>query len=176
LLWEGCTLWGYRVHDTLTALGWLRSRAGFASLPTVTLGLSMGSTMAVWAAALEPSIDACIDLCCLAEYDALVTDGSFDLHGEYFFVPGLRREFSVAEISALIAPRPHLSLIGKHDPLTPADGVATIDREMQSTYTALQQPEHWRQEQFGCGHQETEAMRAQVIAQLQRVLAGGVST
>lgn len=170
LLWEGRTLWGYRVHDTLVALDWLRSREGFAALPTVTLGLSMGSTMAVWAAALEPSIDACIDLCCLAEYDALAADGSFDLHGDYFFVPGLRREFSAAEISALIAPRRHLSLIGKHDPLTPPNGVAAIDRAMQSTYSKMQHAKHWTQITDDCGHQETALMRKHILAALQNIV------
>lgn len=170
LLWDGCALWGYRVHDTLVALEWLRSRAGFAALPTVTLGLSMGSTMAVWAAALEPSIDSCIDLCCLAEYDALIADGSFDLHGEYFFVPGLRRDFSTSEISALIAPRPHLSLIGKHDPLTPPEGVAAINRAMQAAYGAFDKAAHWQQTIHDCGHQETEAMRAEILAQLRDLL------
>ncbi len=170
LLWQGCTLWGYRVHDTLVALDWLRSRAGFAALPTVTLGLSMGSTMALWATALEPSIDACIDLCCLAEYDALIADGSFDLHGEYFFVPGLRRDFSAAEISALIAPRKHFSLIGTRDPLTPPAGVAAIDRAMQSTYGALQCSDRWQQIAEDCGHKETAMMRKQVMAHLQKLL------
>ncbi|MEQ1596438.1 MAG: alpha/beta hydrolase [Casimicrobium sp.] len=170
LLWEGRTLWGYRVHDTLVALDWLRSREGFAALPTVTLGLSMGSTMAVWAAALEPSIDACIDLCCLAEYDALVADGSFDLHGEYFFIPSLRREFSAGEISALIAPRRHLSLIGQHDPLTPPNGVAAIDRAMQSTYSKLQHAKHWTQITDDCGHQETALMRKHILATLQNIV------
>lgn len=171
LLWDGCTLWGYRVHDTLVALDWLRSRPGFARLPVVTLGLSMGSTMAVWAAALEPSIDACIDLCCLAEYDALIANGAFDLHGEYFFVPSLRREFSAAEISALIAPRTHVSLVGEHDPLTPPEGVATIDRAMQSAYDAFGFPENWLQNVDACDHQESAAMRVLVTAYLQKALA-----
>ena len=170
LLWDGCTLWGYRVHDTLVALDWVRSRPGFAELPVVTLGLSMGSTMAVWAAALDARIDACIDLCCLAEFDALVANGNFDLHGEYFFVPGLRSEFSASEISALITPRPHLSLVGKHDPLTPSDGVAAIDRAMQSAYGAFNQSSHWRQTIYDCGHQETDAMRADVVARLREIL------
>jgi len=170
LLWDGCTLWGYRVHDTLVGLDWVRSRPGFADLPVVTLGLSMGSTMAVWAAALDVRIDACIDLCCLAEFDALVANGNFDLHGEYFFVPGLRNEFSASEISALITPRPHLSLVGKHDPLTPPDGVAAIDRAMQSAYGAFNQSAHWRQTIHDCGHQETVAMRAEVLAYLREML------
>ena len=106
LLWEGKTLWGYRVHDTLASLEWARTQPSLADLPVTALGLSMGSTLAVWAAALDPTIGACIDLCCLSEYDALIDSGGFDQHGEYFFVPGLRAEFTASEISALIAPRP----------------------------------------------------------------------
>lgn len=162
LLWRGRTLWGYRVHDSLLALQWLRDQDGFRTLPVTTLGLSMGSTMAVWCAALAPDISACVDLCCLAEYDALLADGSFDLHGEYFFVPGLLEEFSAAEISALIAPRAHLSLLGKHDPLTPPAGAARLDAALQASYAALGQAQHWRQWIDDCGHQETPAMRARV--------------
>lgn len=166
LLWEGCTLWGYRVHDSLVAFEWLRAQARFAGLPTATLGLSMGSTMAVWASALEPAIDACVDLCGLAEYDALLAHGSHDLHGEYFFVPGLRREFSAAEIAALAAPRLHLSLVGRDDPLTPPAGVASIDRALCAAYTALGRSEAWRQQVFDTGHQETPAMRGLVLETL----------
>ena len=57
--------------------------------------------------ASEPRVAACVDRCCLAEFDALVATEADDLHGEYFFVPGLRREFSAAAINALISPRPN---------------------------------------------------------------------
>jgi len=163
LLWQGRTLWGYRVHDTLAALDWLLARAEFAHLPVTAMGLSMGSTMAVWAAALDERITQCIDLCCLSEYDALLASGHYDLHGEYFFVPGLRNEFTAAEISALIAPRRHLSCGGRDDPLTPPAGLAAIDRAMQQTYANLRHADAWRQAVFPCGHEETAAMRSQVI-------------
>jgi dienelactone hydrolase len=171
LLWEGCTLWGYRVQDSLAAFGWLRAQPRFAGLPTATLGLSMGSTMAVWVSALQPAIDACVELCGLAEYDALLADGSHDLHGEYFFVPGLRREFSAAEIAALAAPRLHLSLVGRDDPLTPPAGVASIGRALRAAYAALGHPEAWRQQVFDAGHQETPAMRGLVLETLARLAA-----
>lgn len=163
LLWEGKTLWGYRVHDTMASLDWARTQPGLAHRPVTALGLSMGSSMAVWSAALDPSIAACVDLCCLAEFDALIDSGGFDQHGEYFFVPGLRNEFTAAEISALIAPRPHLSLIGRDDPLTPAAGVQSVNRALTAAYDSLGHPAHWRQQVFDCGHQETAAMRAAVL-------------
>ncbi len=167
LLWEGKTLWGYRVHDALASLAWARTQPGLGDLPVTTLGLSMGSTMAIWAAALDPSIAACIDLCCLAEYDALVDSGGFDQHGEYFFVPGLRCSFTAAEISSLIAPRPHLSLVGRDDPLTPPAGVQSVSSALLGAYTFLGKPEGWQQQVFDCDHQETSDMRTAVVKFLQ---------
>lgn len=168
LLWQGKTLWGYRVHDTLVALEWLRLQAGFATLPVTTLGLSMGSTMAVWAAALDCTIAACVELCGLAEFDALLGSGSFDLHGEYFFVPGLLAEFTAAEISALIAPRRHLSMVGLADPLTPPNGVASVDAAMTETYRALGAANGWTQHRSPLGHVETAEMRDLVLHELKR--------
>lgn len=173
LLWQGCTLWGWRVHDALAALDWLRTLPGFESLPVVTLGLSMGSTMALWAAALDERIAGCAELCCAAEYDALLDSGGFDGHGEYFFVPGLLREFTLADICALIAPRPHLSCAGRADPLTPPVGLDSLDRAMREVYAALRQPGAWRQVVEPGGHAETPTMRAEVLAWLDRFTAGG---
>jgi len=169
LLWQGATLWGWRVHDTLAALDWLGTRPGLAGLPVVTLGLSMGSTMALWAAALDERIAGCIDLCCAAEYDALLATGGFDAHGEYFFVPGLLAEFTLAEIAALIAPRPHLSLAGSADPLTPPAGLASLDRRMRAAYATLGAAAAWQQQVEAGGHAETVTMRTAVLDWLGRL-------
>ena len=166
LLWQGHTLWGWRVHDSLAALDWLRTQPGLHEAPVFTLGLSMGSTMAVWTAALDERIAGCIDLCCLAEYSALLADGSHDLHGEYFFAPRLLQHFSAAEVAALIAPRPHLSLAGRRDPLTPPAGLASLDAALRQADAALGQPGRWQQQLEDAGHQETPAMRAAVLAAL----------
>jgi dienelactone hydrolase len=166
LLWEGRTLWGQRVHDSLSALAWLRSQARFAELPCATLGLSMGSTMALWTAALDEGVGSCIELCGLAEFDALLATGEHDLHGEYFFVPGLKRDFSAAEIAALIAPRRHVSFVGRDDPLTPAAGVLSVNLALEQAYLLLRRPEAWQQHVFPVGHVESAAMRELVLAHL----------
>jgi pimeloyl-ACP methyl ester carboxylesterase len=168
LLWQGTTLWGWRLHDTLAALDWLRIQPGLAELPVVTLGVSMGSTMALWAAALDERIAGCIDLCCAAEYDALLASGGFDAHGEYFFVPGLLREFTLAEIAALIAPRPHLSCAGRDDPLTPPAGLASLDDALRRAYAMLGAPDAWHQRVEDGGHAESVTMRAKVLDWLDR--------
>lgn len=163
-LWDGSTLWGMRIADTLAAFEWLAREPRYATLPVITLGMSMGSTMAWWAAALEPRIAACADLCCLAEFDSLVAAGADDLHGEYFFVPGLRKHFTAAAINALIAPRPHLSCVGDADPLTPPPGVSSIDRAMRAAYGEAGAPQAWQQRVFPGGHSESTAMREAVLA------------
>ena len=91
LLWHGDTLWGWRVHDTLAALDWLRAQPAFEALPVLTLGLSMGSTMALWAAALDERIAGCIELCCAAEYDALLRQRRLRLPRRVLLRPGILR-------------------------------------------------------------------------------------
>ena len=167
---NGRTLWGMRVADTLAAFDWLGTQSALAGRTVIALGLSMGSTMACWTAALEPRIAAVADLCCLAEFDALVASGNDDLHGEYFFVPGLRRHFSAAQINALIAPRPHLSCAGADDPLTPPAGLASIDAALAAAYAEAGAASNWQQRVFAGGHQETVAMRAAVLDFFQRVI------
>ena len=162
-LWDGATLWGMRIADTLAAFDWLSRKPQYAALPVMTLGMSMGSTMAWWAAALEPRVAACVDLCCLAEFDALVAAGADDLHGEYYFVPGLRKHFTAAAINALIAPRPHLSCVGAADPLTPPPGVSSIDCAMRAAYASAGAPRAWQQRVFPGTHVESPAMRAAVL-------------
>jgi hypothetical protein len=132
----------------------------------VTLGLSMGSTMALWSAALDTRIAGCVDLCCAAEYDALLHSGGFDGHGEYFFVPGLLNHFTLAEVAALMAPRPHLSLAGRADPLTPPAGLVSLGATLGAAYEHLGARDHWQQVIEGGGHAETPTMRQQVLSWL----------
>ena len=87
--------------------------------------------MAGWLAALDERVKVCVDLCCLADFQALMEHRSLEGHGLYYFVPGLLKHFTSAQINALIAPRAHLSLAGIYDPLTPPDGLDRIDGELR---------------------------------------------
>ena len=78
-------------------------------------------------------------------------------------------QFTLAEINALIAPRPHLSCAGRADPLTPPAGLASLDRELRKAYAALGAPNAWHQVVEDGGHAETPTMRAQVLAWLDRI-------
>ena len=162
-----------RCGDIACTTRWSRSNgcARSTDLPicqSLRSACRWGSTMAIWAAALDPSITTCIDLCCLPEFDVLLTSGNFNLHGEYFFVSGLPAAFSAAEISALIAPRRHLSMVGLADPLTPLDGVVSVDAAMAETHHALGSANGWSQYRSPVGHVETAGMRDLVLRELKR--------
>lgn len=162
MLWHGKVLWGMMVFDTLRAFDYMISRPEIDRRRIATVGLSMGSTMAWWSAALEPRISHCIDLCCLTDFQAILDRGGLGGHGMYYYVPDLLNHFTTAEINALIAPRPHLSLAGEMDPLTPPEGLDRIDRELRNHYASLGVAERWQLHRYPSGHQETREMRRAV--------------
>lgn len=169
MLWRGRVLWGMMVYDSLRAVDYLASRPEIDAERIGTLGLSMGSTMAWWLAALDERVKWCADLCCLTDFEALIEAGGLKEHGIYYYVPSLLKHFTTAQINALIAPRAHLSLAGNLDPLTPAAGLDRIDRELQQVYSAAGAPGNWKLLRYETGHQETPAMREAVLAFLDRL-------
>lgn len=170
MLWRGQVMWGMMVYDSLKAVDYLLTRDDVDGGRIATLGLSMGSTMAWWVAALDERIRVCVDLCCLTDFQALVEARGLDGHGVYYYVPGLLKRFSTAEINALIAPRPHLSIAGNYDRLTPPSGLDRIDVALRRVYAEMGAPEAWRLLRYETGHFETAAGRAEVLEFLARWL------
>jgi dienelactone hydrolase len=167
MLWQGRVMWGMMVFDSLRAFDYLRTRSEVDPSRIGTLGMSMGSTMAWWVAALEPRIKVCVDICCLTDYQAIRDAGLLAGHGVYYFVPSLVKHFTTAQINALIAPRPHLGLAGNRDKLTPPAGLDRIDAELKQVYAVMGHSENWKLVRYDVGHIETPAMRREVLAFLQ---------
>jgi hypothetical protein len=88
----------------------------------------------------------------------------------YYYVPGLLKKFTTAQINALIAPRAHLGLAGLQDRLTPVEGLDIIDRELTKVYAAQGQPERWKLLRYDVAHQETPEGRQEALAFLKRFL------
>lgn len=163
MLWEGRVMWGMMVYDSLRAVDYLHTRPEVDATRLATLGLSMGSTMAWWTAALDPRVTVTVDFCCLTDYQALIETRGLDGHGIYYYVPRLLKHFTSGEINGLIAPRPHLALAGNYDALTPRAGLDRLDREIAAAYQAAGAPEAWKLIRYDCGHMETVAMRAEAV-------------
>lgn len=171
MLWQGQVLWGMMVYDSLRALDVLLQRPDVDPARVATLGMSMGSTMAWWLAALDERVAVTVDICCLTDFQALIADKGLSRHGLYYYVPGLLRHFTTAEINALIAPRPHLALAGTRDGLTPVAGLDAIDRELGRVYAAAGHPDRWQLLRYDVAHQETPEGRRAIVAFLRRHLA-----
>jgi len=164
MLWNGQVLWGMMVFDSLRAVDYLLSRPDIDSTRIGTMGMSMGSTMAWWLTALDTRIKACVDICCLTDFTSLIESRGLDGHGIYYYVPSLLKHFTTSQINALIAPRPHLSLAGNYDRLTPPAGLERIDRDLKTVYSELSHPEAWELKRYDVGHTETAEMRTAVLA------------
>ena len=161
MLWQGQVLWGMMVYDSLRAVDWLASRQDVDASRIGTIGMSMGSTMAWWLAALDDRIKATVDICCLTDFHTLVDKKGLSGHGVYYYVPSLLKHFTTSQINALIAPRAHLGLAGLQDKLTPVEGLDVIDKELTRVYAEQGHPERWKLLRYDVAHQETlEGRRA----------------
>ncbi len=163
MLWSGQVMWGMMVYDNLRAVDYLLSRPDVAPARIGTLGISMGSTMGWWTAALDTRIKVCVDICCLTDFHELIRTRGLDGHSFYYYVPSLLKHFTTAQINALISPRPHLSLAGRYDPLTPPEGLKKIDLAMRKAYRRDGAPGAWKLLTYDTGHFETADMRSKVL-------------
>lgn len=170
MLWRGQVLWGMMVYDSLRALDWLVERPDVDPARIATLGISMGSTMAWWLAALDERVQVTVDICCLTDFHTLLAKKGLSLHGLYYYVPGLLRQFTTSQINALIAPRAHLGLAGLQDALTPVEGLDIIDQELTRAYADAGHPERWKLLRYDVGHLETPEGRQEIVAWLKRFL------
>jgi dienelactone hydrolase len=170
MIWQGRVLWGMMVYDSIRALDWLVTRSDVDPSRVATLGMSMGSTMAQWLAALDERVKVTVDICCLTEYHALLADKGLSRHGIYYYVPGLLKEFTASDVNALVVPRAHLGLAGTKDDLTPVAGLDVIDRELKAAYAEAGHPERWRLLRYDVAHQETAEGRQEALLFLRKHL------
>jgi hypothetical protein len=170
MLWHGQVLWGMMVYDSIRLVDYLSTLPFVDSNRIAAVGLSMGSTMSWWMAALDERIKACVDICCLTDFDELIKENGLDRHGLYYYVPGLLKHFNTAQINALIAPRAHLSLAGSRDPLTPQAGLKQIDEQLKQAYADAGAAENWKLVIENTGHNETPEMRREIVQWLKHHL------
>lgn len=163
MLWKGQVMWGMMVFDSLQGVDYLLTRPDVDGARIGTLGMSMGSTMAWWVAALDERIKICADICCLTDFQALIETHNLKGHGIYYYVPSLLKYFTTSQINALIAPRPHIGVAGNLDDLTPPQGLDRIDRELRAVYAKAGKPENWKLFRQDVKHVETPEMRAGIL-------------
>jgi dienelactone hydrolase len=170
-IWYGTSLIGQMVSEQAAALTYLASREEVDPQRIGAFGISLGSTLAYWHAALDPRIRAVAHLCCYADYATLVELGAHDNHGIYLLVPGLLTETSTGEIAGMIAPRPQLICLGEDDELTPSPSIERALEVTRPMYAAAGAPDALEVfVQAGVDHRETPEMHERVMAFFDREL------
>ena len=170
MLWEGKTLFGMMLWDEMKALDYLLSRPEADPKRVGVFGLSMGATKAWWLAALDTRITTCLDLCCMTDFEELIKANNLKGHGIYYYVPALLKYFDTKTINELIVPRPHVSLNGRLDDLTPPKGVEKVRDYLLPLYVKYGKAEDCRIELFDCPHEELPEMREIVVGWLEKYL------
>ena len=170
MLWDGQTLFGMMLFDELRALDYLLSRPEADSNRVGVFGLSMGATKAWWLSALDTRITTCLDLCCMTDFQELKKENNLKGHGIYYYVPSLLKHFDTKSINELIVPRPHVSLNGRLDDLTPPNGVEKVRDYLLPLYERYGAVEDCRIELFDCGHEELPEMRKIMLNWLDKYL------
>ena len=175
-IWYGTSLIGQMISEQAAALTYLASREDVDPERIGAFGISLGSTLAYWHAALDLRLRAIAHLCCYADYATLVELGAHDNHGIYLLVPGMLRHISTREIAGMVAPRAQLICLGEDDELTPP---LSIERALEVTRPMYEQagaPEALEVFlQAGVDHRETPEMHERVMAFFERELRPGSS-
>lgn len=163
MLWKGRVMWGMMVYDSMRAIDYLFTRSDVDTRRIATLGMSMGGNKAWWLSAVDERIKVCVDICSMTEYDELIETQGIDKHGVYYYVPGLLKYFSTARINALICPRPHLSMNGIFDRITPHKGLDSVNEELRNIYLNDNSSECFELKKYPVGHYETQEMRTYAL-------------
>jgi len=170
MLWRGQVLWGMMMFDEFQALSYLASRPEVDAQRLGALGMSMGATKAWWLGALDPRIRLTMDVCCLTDFESLIAAKSLSAHSIYYYVPSLLKQFDTAGINELIVPRPHLSVNGRKDILTPPAGVELIREKLLPVYRQHGSEQDCHIELFDCAHEELPEMRSLIVDAMRKYL------
>ena len=163
MLWKGQVLFGMMMFDELRAMDYLASRPEVDPRRLGVFGMSMGATKAWWLAALDPRVSMCMDVCCLTDFEELIRTHGLKGHGIFYYVPRLLQHFQTAQINELIVPRPHLSVNGRLDPLTPPVGVEKVRDYLLPLYRKLGREQDCEIKLYDCAHVELPEMRKRIL-------------
>lgn len=164
-LWEGKSLWGMILRDDLLTLNYLLTRPEVDPARVGTTGMSMGGSRATWLAALDNRIAAVIPVAQMTRYRDFAKRGDYNLHSVYYYLSGvLKSGLDMEVITSLTAPRPQRILIGDRDPLSPIEGVYTIDTFARRVYELYGAVDRFQMIVYeGVGHAYTPEMFRAVL-------------
>lgn len=147
----GVNLITLNISDDMRAVDYLAARPEVDPNRIGCIGLSFGGTRSMYLAALDDRIKVALISCYLTTFKAYALDkGNFC--GSQF-VPHLLKYADVADVTALIAPRPLLIENGISDRGFPVEASREAYSVLQRAYAAAGVPDHLARDEFEGGHE-----------------------
>jgi len=146
----GRTMIGMRVWDVMRVIDYAQ-QTGLAKSDTLAcVGLSGGGTATTFATAMDPRITAAVisGYFCTWRWSIMAMR-----HCEDNYVPGILQHAEMADIGALIAPRPLLIEAGTEDPIFPLPGVHDAYGKLARVYAILEKSDRLELDVFEGEHQ-----------------------
>jgi dienelactone hydrolase len=156
ITWPGVVLW-----DDMRTLDYLASRPEVDRRRLGCVGLSVGGYRSFLLAALDPRINAAVDVGWMTSYASNIRRHVINTVGFTFHIPGLYRYLDLPDLAALIAPRSVLVINGSKDTLFPPDGVEKAHRKIEACFRKAGVAERQRCRVYDAPHQFNRAMQAE---------------
>ena len=161
--WPGVMLW-----DDIRTVDYLASRPEVDPARMGCVGLSVGGYRSFMLGALDPRIKAAVDVGWMTSLAAQIKNKVVHTVGLTFHVPGLYRYVDLPDLSALIAPRALMTIIGLRDGLFAQEGVQAAFGKIGRCYEKAGVGDSQRCIRYDGPHEFNPAMQAEAWKWLAR--------
>jgi hypothetical protein len=154
--------------DDIRSVDYLASRPEVDAARIGCVGLSVGGYRSFMLGALDPRIKAAVDVGWMTSLATQIKSKVVHTIGLTFHVPGLYRWVDLPDLSALIAPRALMTIIGSRDPLFAQEGVQAAFEKIGRCYEKARSGERQRCITYDGPHEFNPAMQAEAWKWLAR--------
>lgn len=127
----GQTLIGWRVYDVMRTIDWVESRSELNHRRIGCMGISGGGTVTLFAAAIDPRIQAAFASCSLNTFRDSIMSVSHCIDN---YVPGILNWAEMYDVAGLIAPRPFFAEGGEKDDIFPIGATRASFARVKQVY------------------------------------------
>jgi dienelactone hydrolase len=161
--WPGMMLW-----DDIRTLDYLSSRPEVDPKRLACVGLSVGGYRSFMLAALDPRIKVAVDICWMTTFAAQIERHIINTMGLTFVIPGMYRYFDLPDLSAAVAPRALMVIMGSHDGLFPVAAMHASFERIGQCFAKANASDKQRCRLFEAPHQFNLDMQAEAWEWLNR--------
>ena len=148
----GYQLLGLQVHDGQACLDVLQQHPHVDGERLGMVGCSFGGTMTSYVSALDERVKAAIPVCYLSTLFSALTEMRANTCGAQYS-PGLATAGDIPEVLGLIAPRPQMVQMGKHDTCFPYHDASLAAEHLALIYEAAGARDALEVHAFDGGHE-----------------------